>query len=490
MDAKERDDPKIRRREETLARRVGQALDKLNPDAAGDCPDAEVIAAYAEQALAPGESAQWENHFAACARCRKILRVLAVSGEAPLAEIEIAHLGELISAARATSESKKESTTQSLSRPSAWRLRWLVPATGVAAVLVTWFALRPPWRAKERSAAPTLIAQAPKNEPQPISPAPPADRESLQKVPAADQESKLKQLDKGLVSHLPSQNLRTLPPAKRPLAQSAEPLISGADKVAPLGEAKKEGSPGTPRIPSGVPAVPAQVASRSTAALAVPASPPPQSSGQTEGAAPLAKEVPSPAAQSVTVTEAAPLVETTNGALSNGPGRDKTAGAAQDQQNTVLSGTAGQTTGETLPVNGRNFQALTALKGTPGNTRLLRAPSGSVQWLAGRNGQIYRSNDGGRNWSPQGSPLSEDWLAGAAVSDTICWLAGRNGAIALTIDGEHWLRIDPPARAGVAGGKFSDLIAISALDAQSATVTTGDGRRFATSDGGATWQTQ
>jgi photosystem II stability/assembly factor-like uncharacterized protein len=33
----------------------------------------------------------------------------------------------------------------------------------------------------------------------------------------------------------------------------------------------------------------------------------------------------------------------------------------------------------------------------------------------------------------------------------------------------------------------ADLVAVSATDASTATVTTADGRKFSTSDGGATW---
>src|SRR5665213_4581551 len=99
MDSPGKDEFRIRRREEMLARRLGEALDKLNPRVKEDCPDSEVIAAFAGQALGPPESAKWENHFATCVRCRNILRVLAASADAPLAEKEVAHLGQLVSAA-------------------------------------------------------------------------------------------------------------------------------------------------------------------------------------------------------------------------------------------------------------------------------------------------------------------------------------------------------------------------------------------------------
>ncbi|HYL87041.1 MAG TPA: hypothetical protein VE263_22650, partial [Candidatus Angelobacter sp.] len=142
MAAKDRDDSKLRRREEMLARRVGEALDQLDQRSTVECPDAEVIAAYAEHALVPVESAQWESHFAACARCRKILSVLAASAETPLAEKEVARLGELVSAARGPDEFKTGSPAPGRQRFLEWRAHWpavagwLAPALGVAAVLV------------------------------------------------------------------------------------------------------------------------------------------------------------------------------------------------------------------------------------------------------------------------------------------------------------------------------------------------------------------
>ena len=173
MDSKDRDESKIRRREETLARRMGEALDRIDPRAAGACPDAEILAAYAEQALGPDEAAQWEGHFAACGRCRKILRVLAASTDTPLAGKEVAQLGELISAVHSPVEITGKPARQAHPKLIDWRTRWLAPALGVAAALAVWFAMRPPWRATERSATQTLIAQAPREEALPASPASP-----------------------------------------------------------------------------------------------------------------------------------------------------------------------------------------------------------------------------------------------------------------------------------------------------------------------------
>src|SRR5271155_1251824 len=44
------------------------------------CPDPDLLAAFAENALAPDERAQWNAHIAECAICQRQLAVLARAG--------------------------------------------------------------------------------------------------------------------------------------------------------------------------------------------------------------------------------------------------------------------------------------------------------------------------------------------------------------------------------------------------------------------------
>src|SRR5712691_12043964 len=145
MDAKNRDEAPQRRREEALARRLGEALDRMEPQGRGECPDSERIAAYHERALVPEETARWEAHFAACPRCRKILAVLAASAEAPLADQEVERLGVLASVTQAQSHGKQAPKPERATGFH-WRLRWLVPAFGAATALAVWLVVWPPWR--------------------------------------------------------------------------------------------------------------------------------------------------------------------------------------------------------------------------------------------------------------------------------------------------------------------------------------------------------
>src|SRR5215470_5625775 len=86
-----------------LARLLAQALQsQVKPagHASSACPDAEALAAYADQGLAEEETARWESHFADCNRCQKISAVLAAGSE-ELTGAEVEKLGTLAAASSA-----------------------------------------------------------------------------------------------------------------------------------------------------------------------------------------------------------------------------------------------------------------------------------------------------------------------------------------------------------------------------------------------------
>jgi photosystem II stability/assembly factor-like uncharacterized protein len=173
--------------------------------------------------------------------------------------------------------------------------------------------------------------------------------------------------------------------------------------------------------------------------------------------------------RTVQVTEAVPLVETTNGAL-----------GGSIQQNAPAE----------LPLNGRNFQALDKSLAAPEFLVFWKAPSGSTLWRAGKGGRIERSTDAGKTWVSQMSPALEDWLGGTATSEKVGWLVGSHGAVARTTDGSHWKKITPPSAAAEAGGAFPDWLTVTATNKNSAAIVARDGRKFVTSDGGKTWRLQ
>ena len=69
--------------------------------------------------------------------------------------------------------------------------------------------------------------------------------------------------------------------------------------------------------------------------------------------------------------------------------------------------------------------------------------------------------------------------ARSTPSANVIWLVGRAGLVQLATDGQTFTRLTFP--------EAVDLTAVTAIDERQATVTTVDGRRFQTADGGRTW---
>ncbi len=475
MDANDRNESAIRQREAKLARRVGEALDQLNPQNVGDCPDAEVIAAYAEQALGADELAQCEDHFATCGRCRNILKVLAAASDAPLAETEVAQLGQRVSAVRVPVEITASAAKRPRSKTATWSTRWLAPAVGVAAVLTVWFVMRPPWRAMDRSDSTTLIAQAPREE-MPDS-APLAVDRAEKAAPAQEPPPAQTAAPNAIAEPPANESLRAKDSIRdsSPNDRLSKAMSAEKKEAAPLASDYKAKTSAAPMLAPAPPPVPPQAGVSSAMNSAAPT---PRAQAQVDSAAAAAPfpVAPNPAAGGAarSTGQAAPVV---GGALST-EATNKPNGPTRQPQATEVPSTA------------RNFQALKQLR-TGGPTPLLLKPaSGASIWRAGIAGVIERSTDSGKTWSPQISPSKDDWLAGAAISDTVCWLAGRDGAIARTTDGKNWQGITLPSQAGASDGKLPDWTGITAQDAQSATITANDGTKFSTADGGKTWQPQ
>lgn len=107
---------------------------------------------------------------------------------------------------------------------------------------------------------------------------------------------------------------------------------------------------------------------------------------------------------------------------------------------------------------------------TPARTRWQIRPDGTVVRIVGDAG------------TPEPVTLSPPArvIAGDAASPSECWLIGPAGTVWLSTDGLHFDRVTPPASA--------ELRTIVATSGRQATVATNDGRRFVTTDAGATWR--
>ena len=107
------------------------------------------------------------------------------------------------------------------------------------------------------------------------------------------------------------------------------------------------------------------------------------------------------------------------------------------------------------------------------------SPDPSVRWRIVGAG-VQRSTDAGATWEAQTTGTSVALAAGASPSATVCWIVGRAGTVLLTADARTWRVVPFP--------DVTDLTAVRATDAATATVTTADGRALTTLNAGQSWK--
>jgi hypothetical protein len=110
---------------------------------------------------------------------------------------------------------------------------------------------------------------------------------------------------------------------------------------------------------------------------------------------------------------------------------------------------------------------------------LVHSPDPQVVWRISGGHYVEMSADAGATWRAQWTSPSAHLVAGSAPSAETCWLVGSGGIVLRTTDANIWQTITPPVSA--------DFTSVAAVDAQSATISTTDGRSFQTHDGGKHW---
>lgn len=431
-------------RDAVLARLLAEALEaKVPANASGSaCPDAEVLAAYAENGLSAHETSRWESHIADCGRCQKVIAAILVSAES----LEGAEFKETRSPVSASTRRRSELRPAPLEisrRPKLWH--WWVPGLGLAAAVALWFLLHPPVStspASPSAAATTATSQSTGQGNTAASSAKPDETQMAQaNVPSPPP------------AVISGGNLRDS--EQRPANESADAL----KKAAPKQEALQNESRKLPESPA---------VSEVTRA----------------DAAPAAKEKDEAAASE---RETDKKVQSTD-ALALVPA----APTAVQAPSLQASPEAGQTQSLTrqLDRNARfsGTNQLKALATVASSPVVFGAPDRSELWRVGPGGLIESSSDQGQTWRPQASGVMADLLAGAAPSPKIAWAVGKGGIILRTADGEHWQRITPPTLAP--NSAPPDWTAVDARDDLHATVSSRDLHRYATADGGRTWVQQ
>jgi photosystem II stability/assembly factor-like uncharacterized protein len=110
---------------------------------------------------------------------------------------------------------------------------------------------------------------------------------------------------------------------------------------------------------------------------------------------------------------------------------------------------------------------------------LFATPDSSTMYRILNGRDIQRSQDSGATWAAQATVADVQLSSGACPTTTVCWVVGSSGSVFRTIDGRSWQRI-PFA-------ETTDLVLVTASNAETVVVTAKDGRRFSTRDGGKTW---
>ena len=405
-----------------------------------DCPAPEILAAYFDRSLDADETARYDLHFSQCSRCREQLVAMARASE--------------------VNEAKKEAA-------SGWNWlrtpRWLRPTAAAFAVLVliAGITLR---RWKARDAANEIAMSRPDVE---LVPAPetstaatpqPSESKAPAKPPSGAAEPKNQMFSGGVAldKNGEGQYFRVLP-------SPGQKKAAGATRGARGGNAPASSSVG---------------------------------SGSSTLDATRAETAP--------VTDAQSVVLAPNKLEPDSAARDSSAPtpeAAAKQPGTVKGKTAARAAASAPAPSSPRFVAGSSFSARDARDAAERAriqqaqlssnlmagfvvptPDAKVLWMISDSGSIGHSEDAGATWKYESLESHDHFVAGSAPAAKICWLLGEHGSILRTTDGTTWTTVEPPAAANIEG-----FVGIEAKDESSATVTSTDGRKFSTSDGGKTW---
>jgi hypothetical protein len=105
-----------------------------------------------------------------------------------------------------------------------------------------------------------------------------------------------------------------------------------------------------------------------------------------------------------------------------------------------------------------------------------------TRWRVLADGRVQRSLTGGASWDAIAIDSTLHVTTGSAPSMMVCWLVGPSGVVLRATDRLHFERLAFP--------ETVDLMAVRAASDLDASVTTRDGRTFATRDGGRTWRAE
>jgi hypothetical protein len=432
--------------------------------AGNDCPEPEILAAYFDRSLDADETARYDLHFSRCANCRQ-------------------QLGAMARASDGEGEKKAASGWE-------WLLgtRWLAPAAiGFAVlVIVSGFMLHMRRRdlandvamSREPAAPPTEIVDHAAHNPETHSVANSAAN-SAQAAPASN-ESKAKPVPPLSMSAREDQlsssaNARTH--TSEEMYRQGLAMASRKKQIESQQAMNAKGSAGSSAVAANSRAGGAETSARAAPSAAMVVEP-------EEAKPPAADAVKSqskPSAESSRAAAGAPVAS----ANAPGPAAGRVAPApdtpAPPPRASFESSMKARVNDQAAQVARSRMQQAQLSSNLAGIT--ITTPDPQVIWMVSDSDNISRSEDAGATWKSEQIETDDRFVASSAPTPKICWLVGERGTILRTTDGKTWASVQPPSNADFAG--FSR---VDAKDGLTATVTTMDGRKFSTTDGGRIWK--
>jgi hypothetical protein len=426
--------------DQLLRRSAGDLLGAAGPD----CVDAETLAAWSEGGLDAVTLQRVDGHLAGCAHCQAMAAALVRSDAAAPAP------------GRAT-----------------WGLRWLVPVVATAAAALAIWVLVPrqpggpvTGQSDQKVAMNGPAAPSVAPAPPPAAELPPGVALTMPELPADSRQQSVAKAEAPVTDALRDQAARANSGGRGPTAAGLMPAAPP-----PPTPAAALPSPTAPQVPgqresvqvtAEAPVVQAQSGERSFAVTTTQVENLPISRGNFAG-----------------VTAAAP----------NASARETRVGGA-GQNATMMDGVGPMDAGATSIASefaAPSVAAEPALARSAARAGAAAAPEASTsapatRWRVLADGRVQRSLTAGASWDAIAIDSTVHVTTGNAPSPMVCWLIGPRGVVLRTTDRLHFERLVFP--------EAVDLTEIRAATDLAATVTTRDGRTFATIDGGKTWNAE
>lgn len=409
------------------------ARQKLKHWVAGPHPDANLLAAFAENSLSARERTPLVEHLAACAACREVVALAAPQD---------------VSAAVSP-------------MPESAVRRWAMLRWGTAAAIlivmvgVVWIGRTTKTVAPRPTAEVARAIPEPQNEPAPAE----KQKEGTPSAGSAADDAR--------------------PPATQDKVEASRPRVAKEAPPAPPAEAK---APAVSSLAGG------ESASKKMAAVEpskdrkldeqqVQAENQAQLQKQGELRAEIAQAAPSSASAMKSAMARRPASQAGAAPAANAP-------AAANEVVVVPGSATGQAT-ETLPVvQGAGTARLGSAGAGVVGGKLADAARQSVRWSISASGDLQRSLDDGVTWKDEPLAAKAVFRAVSAMGSEI-WAGGNAGVLYHSTDGGgSWTRVTP---AGGGAALTGDIVRINFADAQRGSLTTSTGQTWLTTDGGRTW---